>query len=181
MTQVLEPMPTRQLTIEPTTTIPVAATGTIRGQGVRFFVIGSGGTGLQLGLYAVAAGVVGAQIASIASWLISTLVTNATHRALTFNVRGTASNRSDQIAALMTCLVGLLVTSVVLAQLPDADGISGLIAILVVNTVVGAGRFFGMRWWLGDSGRRVAHQVSAAAHAMRANWHGTRGLTGLHH
>lgn len=171
----------RQLPVEQATPVPVSATGTVRGQGLRFFLIGSGGTGLQLGLYAATAWFLGVQTASVASWLVSTLVTNATHRAITFKVRGAGGNRSDQIAALVTCLVGLLVTSVVLGQSPDADGLPGLIAILVVNTVVGTGRFFGMRWWLGGSGRRVAHQLSAAAQATRESWQGRRGLSGLHH
>jgi len=112
--------------------------------------VGSAGTALQLVLYAATSVVLGAQIASIAAWLISTVVTNAAHRALTFRVRGSLRNRSDQVAAFLTCVVGLAITSAVLAQLPDPTGTSGLFAILAVNVVVGAARFVGMRWWLGE-------------------------------
>ncbi len=162
-------------------TAPIVESGSISGQGVRFFLIGSTGTALQLGLYAVSAALIGAQVASVASWLISTLVTNAAHRAFTFGVRGTERNRSDQVAAFLTCLVGLLVTSLVLAELPNATGIAGVLAILAVNTVVGAGRFFGMRWWLGDSGRRVAVRATSLAHSVTDAWNSHRGLLGIRH
>jgi putative flippase GtrA len=152
----------------------------IGGQGIRFFLIGSSGTALQLGLYAATAALIGAQVASVASWLISTLVTNAAHRAFTFGVRGNERNRSDQIAAFVTCVVGLLVTSVVLAELPNATGVAGVIAILAVNTVVGAGRFVGMRWWLSDSGRRVGAQFAVLARSAKHASDSRIGLTGLH-
>lgn len=159
----------------------VIASGSIGRQGTRFFLIGSAGTGLQLGLYAASALLLGAQIASIFSWLISTTVTNATHRALTFDVHGTSRNRSDQVAAFATCLIGLAITSVVLAEVPNAAGLTGVVAILVVNTVVGAGRFVGMRWWLGGSGRRIATQIGYAVTAARSSWRLGGGMPGLHH
>jgi putative flippase GtrA len=146
---------------------PVAPSGSIGGQGVRFFLIGSVGTILQLGVYAAGATLVGAQFASVVSWLVSTLVTNAAHRALTFGVRGAQRNRADQSVAFLTSVVGLLITSLVLAELPDADGISGLMAILAVNTVVGIGRFVGLRWWLGEGGPRVSRRARSAPLAMR--------------
>jgi putative flippase GtrA len=158
-----------------------AESGSISGQGIRFFLVGSAGTGLQLGLYAASAVFIGAQVASIASWLMSTLATNATHRAVTFGVRGSVRNSADQAAAFITCLFGLLVTSVVLAELPDATGLAGVIAILAVNTVVGAGRFFGMRWWLGDSGRRLGAQLAAVAAGAKDSWHDHGRMSGLHH
>lgn len=155
--------------------------GTIGGQGLRFTLVGSAGTGLQLGLYAFAAGFLGAQMASVIAWLLSTLLTNAAHRALTFGVRGGERNSVDQFAAFMTCLVGLSITSVVLAELPDADGMSGVIAILAVNTVVGAARFVGMRWWLSPSGQRFGAHAGAVVKAARDGWHHHRSITGLRH
>ncbi len=140
---------------------PSLESGSIGGQGLRFFLIGSTGTALQLGLYALSATLVGVQVAAVASWLVSTLATNAAHRAFTFGVRGNQRNRTDQIAAFITCLVGLVVTSAVLDEVPEAAWITGVAAILVVNTVVGAARFVGMRWWLGDSGRRVGTRLAA--------------------
>ena len=164
---------------QPVRSAPVVLSNSISGQGLRFFLIGSAGTALQLGLFAGSSWVVGAQVASVASWLISTLVTNAAHRAVTFGVRGAERNRSDQVAAFLTCLVGLLITSLVLAELPDADGISDLVAILAVNTVVGAARFGGMRWWLSGSGRRLATQVAGTVRAITESWHTHRDVSGL--
>ena len=143
-------------------------------QGSRFTVIGSAGTGLQLGLYAVLAAVVGAQIASAVSWLLSTLVTNRVHRALTFEVREHEHSRSDQTVAFVTSLAGLGITSIVLAQLADAGGLAGVLAILAVNTAVGAGRFFGLRWWLGGSGRHVFDAVALSVATARDNISGRR-------
>ena len=154
--------------------------GTLCGQGLRFVVVGSAGTLLQLGLYASSADLIGAQIASVAAWLVSTLVTNAAHRALTFGVRGGERNRADQFAAFLTCLVGLLITSIVLAHIPDADGASGIIAILAVNSLAGAGRFGGMRWWLSAAGQRFGVHLSAMTKAARGGWH-RRSMSGLNH
>lgn len=157
---------TQSLTIAPES-IAVAPAASLTRQGSRFTVIGSAGTGLQLGLYAVFAAFVGAQIASAVSWLLSTVVTNRFHRALTFQVRAHDHSGSDQTAAFLTSLAGLGITSVVLAQLADADSLAGLTAILSVNTVVGAGRFFGMRWWLGGSGRHLVAAVGLAVAGVR--------------
>lgn len=145
------------------TTAAVAPSASLTRQGSRFTIIGSAGTGLQLGLYAVLAALTGAQIASAVSWLLSTLVTNRFHRALTFQVHAHEHSGSDQTVAFITSLAGLGLTSIVLADLADADGLAGLIAILAVNIAVGAGRFFGLRWWLGSSGRQLAAVVSKAA------------------
>jgi putative flippase GtrA len=139
-------------------------------------MVGSAGTALQLGLFATTSVVLGAQIASIAAWLISTVVTNGAHRALTFGVHGSLRNRSDQVAAFLTSVVGLAVTSAVLAQLTDATGTSGLVAILAVNVVVGAARFVGMRWWLGESGHRrnVGNATATGARPDRGHLAGPR-------
>lgn len=144
-----------------------ATSASLTRQGSRFTIIGSAGTGLQLGLYAVLAAVIGAQIASAVSWLLSTLVTNRFHRALTFQVHEHEHSGSDQTVAFVTSLAGLGLTSIVLADLSDADGLAGLIAILAVNIAVGAGRFFGLRWWLGGSGRHLVDAVALTATNVR--------------
>lgn len=157
----------------------VAASASLTRQGSRFTIIGSAGTGLQLGLYAVLAAVIGAQIASAVSWLLSTLVTNRFHRALTFQVHEHAHSGSDQTVAFITSLAGLGLTSIVLADLADADGLAGLVAILVVNIAVGAGRFFGLRWFLGGSGRHLVEVVAQSAASVR-NHISARRIS-LHH
>lgn len=157
---------TQSLTTAPESqTAPPAAS--LTRQGSRFTVIGSAGTGLQLGLYALLAAVIGAQIASAVSWLLSTVVTNRFHRALTFDVHEHAHSGSDQTVAFVTSLAGLGITSIVLAQLADASGLAGLLAILAVNVVVGAGRFFGLRWWLGGSGRHIVDAVALSVATVR--------------
>ena len=184
MTQLIVPVEPRRLmgsaVVPAASVLTTSKTSSIPRQGARFLFIGSAGTAVQLGLFAASSPAVGVQIASVASWLISTLVTNAAHRAVTFGVRGAASNRVDQLAALLTCLVGLTITSMVLAQLSDATGTSGLIAILAVNAAVGAGRFVGMRWWLGGSGRRSATRLAVALNTARDNWHDHHRFCGLH-
>jgi putative flippase GtrA len=156
-----------------------AASASLTRQGSRFTVVGSAGTGLQLGLYAVLVALIGAQIASAVSWLLSTLVTNRVHRALTFGVHQHEHSRSDQTVAFMTSLAGLGLTSIVLADLADASGLAGLIAILVVNIAVGAGRFFGLRWWLAGSGAHILDAVAQSAATVRGHISARR--ISLHH
>ncbi len=157
---------TQSLSTNPQSSAAAPAASLTR-QGSRFTVIGSAGTGLQLGLYAVLAAVIGAQFASAVSWFLSTVVTNRFHRALTFQVHEHEHSGSDQTVAFVTSLAGLGITSVVLAQLADASGLAGLVAILAVNTAVGAGRFFGMRWWLGGSGRHLVDAVALSVATAR--------------
>lgn len=157
----------------------VARVASLKRQGSRFTIVGSAGTGLQLGLYAVLVTVIGAQIASALSWLASTVVTNRVHRALTFEVHEHEHNGSDQTVAFVTSLAGLGITSIVLAQLADADGLAGVLAILAVNSAVGAGRFFGLRWWLGGAGRHLAAAVSTSMLTARDNISARR--MSLHH
>lgn len=162
-------------------TSPGRTSGSLGNQGIRFFLVGSAGTILQLGLYAAAAHLIGAQVASVACWLASTLVTNTAHRALTFGVRGNQRNRTDQLVAFLSCLVGLLITSLVLAKLPDADGSSGIIAILAINTAVGAARFVVVRWWLSPAGQRFGSQVGSVVQTIRESRPGHSWVPGLHH
>ena len=161
------------------TSISSSPASSVVRQGSRFTLVGSAGTGLQLGLYALLATVVGPQVASATSWLVSTVLTNRVHRALTFQVHSAERSRTDSTAAFLTSLVGLGVTAIVLARLTDADGFAGLVAIVAVNITVGAGRFFGLRWWLGGSGRSVLDSVAVTVHTARTHFQ-TRHMS-LHH
>jgi hypothetical protein len=58
--------------------------------------------------------------------------------------------RSDRAVGLITSLAGLGASSLALALLAQPDGLSGTIALIVVNAVVGALRFFALRWWFTD-------------------------------
>jgi len=149
----------------------------LTGQGLRFAVVGSLATVLQLGLYAFLSGSIGAQLANISAWLISTMVATAGHQRYTFgSVIGLGvrrapeqagrtsggwrtrpaggSGESDQLVGMLTSLTGLGLSSVVLAVLDQPAGLIGTIALVAVNTVVGAMRFLALRWWLVDRGTR---------------------------
>jgi putative flippase GtrA len=123
--------------------------GGLTRQGLRFSAVGSLATATQLGLYALMSGLVGAQVANITAWLVSTMVGNAAQQRFTFQVPGARAD-SDRAVGLITSLVGLGASSLVLALLAQPDGLSGTIALITVNATVGALRFFALRWWFTD-------------------------------
>jgi putative flippase GtrA len=116
---------------------------------VRFTAVGSLATATQLGLYALTSGLVGAQVANVTAWLVSTMVGNAAQQRFTFQVPGARAD-SDRAVGLITSLAGLGASSLVLALLAQPDGLPGTIALVVVNTLIGALRFFALRWWFTD-------------------------------
>jgi hypothetical protein len=137
-------------------------------QGARFAVVGSLATVGQLALYVFLAGSVGAQLANICAWLISTVAATAAHQHFTFGPstlgprtgdratldHGTldGSGRSgevDQLVGMATGLAGLGIASVALAVLDQPAGWTAAAALVGVNAAVGALRFLVLRWWLG--------------------------------
>jgi putative flippase GtrA len=129
--------------------------GGLTGQGLRFAVVGSLSTLAQLGLYAFLSGSVGAQLANICAWLVSTMLATAGHHRYTFGLAG-RSAESDHLAGLLTSLTGLGLSSVVLAALDQPAGPAGTVALVAVNTGVGALRFLALRWWLLVRNTRVS-------------------------
>jgi len=127
----------------------LARSGGLTRQGLRFTAVGSLATATQLGLYALLSGLVGAQLANVTAWLVSTMVGNAAQQRFTFRVPGARAD-SDRAVGLITSLAGLGASSLVLALLAQPDGLSGTIALIGVNTAVGALRFFALRWWFID-------------------------------
>ena len=123
--------------------------GGLTRQGLRFTAVGSLATATQLALFAMMSGLVGAQVANITAWLVSTMVGNAAQQRFTFQVPGARAD-SDRAVGLITSLAGLGASSLVLALLAQPDGLSGTIALVGVNAVVGALRFFALRWWFTD-------------------------------
>jgi putative flippase GtrA len=121
--------------------------GDVAGQGLRFAVVGSLATVVQLGLYAFLSGSVGAQLANICSWLVATLVANAAHQRVTFR-RSRSRAESDQLFGLLTSLTGLGLSSFTLAVLDQPAGLAGTLALVGVNATVGVLRFVALRWWL---------------------------------
>lgn len=121
--------------------------GGVTGQGVRFTVVGSLGTLAQLALYAFLSDGLGAQVANVIAWLVSTVIANAAHHHFTFRVAGTAVE-SDHGFGMATSLAGLGLSSLLLAVLGQPAGLAGTVVLVAVNTTVGALRFVALRWWL---------------------------------
>ena len=98
----------------------LARSGGLTRQGLRFATVGSVATATQLGLYALLSGLVGAQVANVTAWLVSTMVGNAAQQRFTFQVPGARAD-SDRAVGLVTSLAGLGASSLVLALLPQPD------------------------------------------------------------
>ena len=122
----------------------------LTGQGLRFAIVGSLASVVQLALYAFLSGSVGAQLANILAWLVSTLLGNAAHHRYTFQVTGT-STESDHLVGLLTSLAGLGISSLVLEILGEPSGLAGTIALVAVNSAVGVLRFLTLHQWFGRS------------------------------
>lgn len=122
-------------------------TGGVTGQGVRFTLVGSLGTVTQLALFAFLSDGLGAQVANVIAWLVSTVIANAAHHHFTFRVRGEAAE-SDHGFGMATSIAALGLSSLLLALLAQPDGLAGTVVLVAVNTVVGALRFVALRWWL---------------------------------
>ena len=135
--------------------LPVVSAGTVRrrtapiwvGQLARFGVVGGGAGVLQLVAYAFLADSVGSQPANIASWLVSTLAATELHRRFSFGGSNSGTER-DHAVGIVTSLVALLLSAVALAALDDPTGAAGVLALVVVNGVVGGLRFLVLRWWM---------------------------------
>jgi putative flippase GtrA len=110
-------------------------------------LVGSLSTVIQLGLYAFLAGSVGALLANVCAWLVSTMIGNAAHHRFTFRVAG-HPGESDHLVGVLTSLAGLGLSSLVLVLLDQPTGLTGTIALVAVNAAVGALRFLALRWWL---------------------------------
>ena len=142
------------MTIQDVSTRPAAPTHghrlrAVGAQGIRFAVVGSTMTVVQLALYAFLAGSVGDQAANLLSWFVVTVATTAAHRRFTFRLPGFGSER-DHLVGLGTSVGGLLASALVLAIL-TASGSSDLVQTLGIagaSAVVGAGRFLVLRWWV---------------------------------
>lgn len=138
--------------------LPGRWTGELSRQGLRFAVVGSLATVIQLGLYAFLSGSVGAQLANIMAWLVSTLIGNFAHHRYTFKVarvsthlgpQGRFDDQADHLVGLFTSLAGLGIGSLALDMLGNPTGLAGTIALVGVNSAVGALRFITLHQWFG--------------------------------
>lgn len=132
------------------------------GQLLRFGVVGGGASVLQLATYAFLADSIGSQPANIVSWLVSTLAATELHRRFSFG-GSRSGTESDHVIGMVTSLVTLLLSAVALTALNDPSGTAGLLALVLVNGVVGGMRFVVLRWWMvGRSPRRLGTPASGA-------------------
>lgn len=143
-------------------------------QASRFAGVGTAGTVLQLTLYAVLTGPAGTVTASVVSWTLSTLVTNAVHRSVSFGVHGRHGASADQVVALLSSLVTLWLGTVVTAALATGSTTVQLVGLTAVNAIAGTGRFLVLRWWLTHPhtpSRRHVEQSSVTVAELPARRH----------
>ena len=114
-------------------------------QGLRYLLVGTTGTVAYLLLYLLMTTVFSDLAANAIAWLVTTVATNSAHRHVTYEVRSAMG--SDEVVGLLTSLAALGLTTWALALLGGSSGATGAIALVAVNTAVGAVRFFVMRRW----------------------------------
>lgn len=130
----------------------------LTGQGLRFAMVGSTSTVIQLGLYSFLSGSVGAQLANIVAWLVGTFFGTAAHRRYTFRAVG-GSPESDHLVGLLTSLGGLGISSLVLAALDQPTGLAGTLALIAVNSAVGVLRFVTLHQWFARPAATAARGI----------------------
>lgn len=130
-------------------------------QAARYLAVGSSGMVLYLGAYAAFTMVLSAVASNVVAWVISTVVSNAAHRRVTFGVSGPESARADAAIGMMTSLLGLVLSSVAVTLAASASGPVQLLALLGGSSIAGSTRFLVMRWWLGRT-----HSAPAAPQAV---------------
>lgn len=104
---------------------------------------------LYLALFAVLGPWMPAVLANVIGWSVSTLGANELQRRWAFGVIDAHTHRADQAIALTASLIGLALSTVILANVPDGfSSLAGIAIILLINLIIGSGRFILMRWWL---------------------------------
>lgn len=117
-------------------------------QAGRFAAIGSTGTGIALGLYALLGLWVEPLVANAAAWLVTTLAINSLQRLYAFGITDPTRAPLDHLVALTSSLVALLASTAAVAFLTSANSAQQFTALIAVNSTVGAARFVAVRWWL---------------------------------
>ncbi|TQL62570.1 GtrA family protein [Propioniferax innocua] len=122
---------------------------------LTFFLVGTSGTGVHVGLYLLLAVWWSPQGATVASWLISTVATNVVHRRVTFEVASPRRRVLDAVVQFGTSLLGLG-ASMLMIQAADEWGGMWHVPMLVAGTGVGGVlRFVGMKLWMDRAHPRV--------------------------
>ena len=113
-------------------------------QGMRYLVVGTGTTLLQVGLFWLLEGWTGVQLANVLSWILCTALSTLAHRWFTFN---RPAARADQLIGFATSLAALGLTAAALAIFGAAGGLRGGLIVWGVTFAVGCCRFAALRLW----------------------------------
>lgn len=124
----------------------------LRRQLLRFGTIGVGSTVLHLGMLAVLAAPLGAQVANAVALLVATLANTAVNRAWTFGVRGAEALGRHHMQALVVFAITWVATSGALALVaiswPHPPTTVTVLAVGVANVLSTVARFAAMRGWI---------------------------------
>ncbi len=116
----------------------------IPAQGVRYLVVGTGTTVVQLGLFWLLEGWTGVQPANVLSWIVCTALSTLAHRWFTFH---RPASRADQWIGFATSLAALGLTAAALAMFGPDGGLRGGLIVWGVTFAVGCCRFAALRLW----------------------------------
>src|ERR1700712_3263218 len=106
-------------------------TRVVAGQAFRYSVVGTTGTGIYIGLYLLLDLWTQPVVGNAIAWLITTVATNSVQRRFAFGVSEHAHVHIDQVVGLTSSAVALLVTTLALAALPNADSAAQVAALIV--------------------------------------------------
>ena len=122
------------------------------GQLVRFSAIGVISTVVQLGLFLLLRGEVGALTANLISLVLSTVANTEANRRITFGIRGRAGAVRHQLQGLAVFGLSLALSSGALALLglvaPTAGASAELVVLIAANALPVVARFALLRTWV---------------------------------
>jgi putative flippase GtrA len=115
---------------------------------VRFAAIGVLSTVAHLGLFALLAAPLGAQVANLVALLLAALANTAANRRLTFGVTGRRHLGRHQVQGLVVFALGWALTAGALALVPTGSRGLQLTVLMVANATATLLRFVLMRVWI---------------------------------
>ncbi|MFF4774387.1 bifunctional glycosyltransferase family 2/GtrA family protein [Microtetraspora fusca] len=115
----------------------------------RFAIIGAISTAAYLAIFSLLRGVMPAVAANAVALLVTAIANTAANRRFTFGVTGTSGALRHQIEGLAAFLIGLALTTGILALLPaGASRGAELAGVIVANGAATLARFLLMRVWV---------------------------------
>ncbi|WP_031063082.1 GtrA family protein [Streptomyces sp. NRRL WC-3742] len=131
---------------------PAKPGGTAKRQLPAFAIIGVLSTLFYLGLYVVARWVVDPQIANLIALAVSAVANTAANRRFTFGITGSEGALKHQLQGAVAFLIGLGLSSGVLALLdyaaPHASKVVEVGGLIVANGLATVVRFLLMKVWV---------------------------------